>query len=266
MIAHLILYCLCTATLIGVAAFALEGGLRLFHRPTRGVWAAAVVAAGVIPALSFVTPTVAPRMLERALPGAVLATDRTAELLGEALSPLAGWNDTLTLLWVLGSGLLALVIGVSLVRLIHCRRRWREAVIMGRRVFLSGDVGPAVVGVIQPSIVLPEWALQVDRASQELIVAHEQEHIYAGDHRLLALAAAALVLMPWNLPLWWMVGRLRLAIEIDCCPVTPKFTQSRNTQVYAPGSGHDLVGPPCGAGGGEVEAAGLSRASSSRSR
>ena len=26
----------------------------------------------------------------------------------------------------------------------------------------------------------------------------------------------AVVLMPWNLPLWWQWRRLRFAIEVDC--------------------------------------------------
>lgn len=51
---------------------------------------------------------------------------------------------------------------------------------------------------------------------QQIIVAHEQSHLEAGDPRLLAVALGLLVLMPWNLPLWWQCRRLRYAIEVDC--------------------------------------------------
>ena len=36
------------------------------------------------------------------------------------------------------------------------------------------------------------------------------------DSRLVAAAVAALVLVRWNVPLWWVIARLRVALEIDC--------------------------------------------------
>jgi TonB family protein len=48
------------------------------------------------------------------------------------------------------------------------------------------------------------------------VVAHEREHVRAGDPRLLAAALAAAVLTPWNPAAWWQLRRLRLAIEVDC--------------------------------------------------
>jgi TonB-dependent SusC/RagA subfamily outer membrane receptor len=45
---------------------------------------------------------------------------------------------------------------------------------------------------------------------------HEAEHVVAGDPMLLLIAAAVLVLAPWNAALWFIAHRLRLAIEIDC--------------------------------------------------
>jgi len=49
-----------------------------------------------------------------------------------------------------------------------------------------------------------------------LVIAHEQSHLEAHDARLVAIALAVLVCMPWNLPLWWQLRRLRFAVEIDC--------------------------------------------------
>jgi hypothetical protein len=51
---------------------------------------------------------------------------------------------------------------------------------------------------------------------QELVIAHEQGHLEAHDARLVTIALGLLVCMPWNLPLWWQLRRLRFAVEIDC--------------------------------------------------
>ena len=51
---------------------------------------------------------------------------------------------------------------------------------------------------------------------RRLVVAHEREHVRAGDPALLALGLFGLALFPWNAALWWQVRRLRLAVEMDC--------------------------------------------------
>jgi hypothetical protein len=51
---------------------------------------------------------------------------------------------------------------------------------------------------------------------QAAIISHEQSHLEARDPQLLTVALFLLVLMPWNLPLWWQLRRLRRAIEVDC--------------------------------------------------
>ena len=52
--------------------------------------------------------------------------------------------------------------------------------------------------------------------AQAAVIAHELSHLEARDPQLFTLALALLVFMPWNLPLWWQLRRLRYAIEIDC--------------------------------------------------
>jgi hypothetical protein len=49
-----------------------------------------------------------------------------------------------------------------------------------------------------------------------LVIAHELEHASSGDPLLAFAGTCAVVLMPWNVPLWWQLARLRLAIELDC--------------------------------------------------
>jgi bla regulator protein blaR1 len=49
-----------------------------------------------------------------------------------------------------------------------------------------------------------------------LVIAHEHGHLEAHDARLVTIALGLLVCMPWNLPLWWQLRRLRFAAETDC--------------------------------------------------
>jgi hypothetical protein len=58
--------------------------------------------------------------------------------------------------------------------------------------------------------------LQADVSVQRMTVLHESEHLSARDPQLLLAALSCVVLMPWNLPLWWLLRRLRAAVEIDC--------------------------------------------------
>jgi hypothetical protein len=83
-------------------------------------------------------------------------------------------------------------------------------------VLLAPDTGPAVVGLLRGRIVLPAWAREADPRVLETMVAHEREHLRAGDHRLLALGLMVIAAMPWHPAAWWMLRRLRLAVEVDC--------------------------------------------------
>jgi len=96
------------------------------------------------------------------------------------------------------------------------RRAWAAAEVDGIPVLVSPDVGPAVVGLLRSRIVLPRWAVDADERARALVLEHEQEHVRAGDPRLLAAALAAAVLTPWNPAVWWQLRRLRLAVEVDC--------------------------------------------------
>jgi bla regulator protein BlaR1 len=96
------------------------------------------------------------------------------------------------------------------------RRRWERSTVSGVPVHISEDAGPAIVGLLNPHIVVPRWLLLCSADVQKLAIAHEQSHLEAHDPRLVTIALGLLVCMPWNVPLWWQLRRLRLAIEIDC--------------------------------------------------
>src|SRR5947208_12980692 len=108
------------------------------------------------------------------------------------------------------------VLAVAVARLLSQRRHWRQAVVDGRLVLVSRNIGPAVVGVWGPRVVLPEWALQLPECERELMLAHEEQHVRAADPALIAMGLALVLLAPWNVALWWQWRRLHLAVEMDC--------------------------------------------------
>jgi len=58
----------------------------------------------------------------------------------------------------------------------------------------------------------------IGRREQELILAHEEEHIRAGDARLRFLMTLPLFVFPWNPALWLQRHRLNLAVELASDP------------------------------------------------
>lgn len=116
------------------------------------------------------------------------------------------------------------VIALALVTLlVASHRRLRRSLaaaeardIDGVAVRLTEDLGPAVVGVRDPMVVVPRWLLALPSAEQALVVRHERSHVAAGDPLLLMTGVALAALQPWNPVTWFVVSRLRLAIELDC--------------------------------------------------
>lgn len=118
--------------------------------------------------------------------------------------------------WLAGSAAFLLLLFWSGIRLLRDRRGWTSATVLDADVLVSDWFGPAIVGIVRPAIVVPEWVLALDPAAQRTILLHEEEHRRAGDPRLLLAALALLVLIPWNVGLWWMWRRLNRAVELDC--------------------------------------------------
>jgi bla regulator protein blaR1 len=209
-----IVYAICTGALIGGAAALLDGMSAILQARRRMLWVAAIVLSvsiGVgVPALD--TRTEATRQLPRSAEG-LLHVDAV-------VSGTEGQNNrgdrALATAWVLSSLLVLGCLIVAGVRLAALRRANPTRFIAGFRLSVGGSVGPAVAGVIAPVILLPSWMRELKRGERRLIVAHEIEHVRAADQALWFLASVAIMLMPWNVALWWQVRRLRLAIEYDC--------------------------------------------------
>jgi beta-lactamase regulating signal transducer with metallopeptidase domain len=237
------LYALLVGTLLASAARLLEGTLRIAGRPVRWVWATAL---GLTLALAIVAPARTTRdaissdILERAkIPAGaeaigaspswgetLLATLRSAPLalaepvarafvsIERSVPPSIGLSLGITSMSL--SALLLLLLAIVYVRFHRLRRQWPVAELLGERVRVSTRVGPAVVGLARPEIVIPSWLLSRTVEEQRLVLIHEREHVRAHDPLLLAAACAVAALMPWHPAVWWMLSRLRLAVELDC--------------------------------------------------
>jgi hypothetical protein len=97
------------------------------------------------------------------------------------------------------------------------KRRWSgRSEVGGISVVVTESLGPATVGIWRPRVVLPRWVLALPDAQRRYVVRHEEEHRRSHDALLLCLASLCVVVIPWNLALWWQLRRLRLAVEIDC--------------------------------------------------
>ena len=216
------LYLTAVATLLSLGAWALERAAARHGWPLRWPWCMALGGSLLLPLIVRRSPSVAggepaSGLIELGpigLAGAFTTATRSwPAALGERLAPL---DSPLLAAWIAGGAAVLAFLLISAGRLRRQRRSWSAVELSGRRVLLSSDTGPAVVGLIRPAVVLPRWALELDPPRRELLLAHEEEHLRAADPWLLVPALGLLLLMPWNPLLWWQMRRLRLAIEVDC--------------------------------------------------
>ncbi|HEV2749243.1 MAG TPA: M56 family metallopeptidase [Gemmatimonadales bacterium] len=222
MIAAWMLYCIGIGLAFGLGGRAAEWACYLAGRPIRWAWSAALLGTLLLPVAAALRPNLFGSI---AVPLAPLPAHASASPPGSASVPAsesehgvtwADFDSGLRWGWGLSSVTLVLVLGVAAARLAALRRSWRLSLVDERSVFIADDVGPAVAGLWSPRIVIPAWALQLPESQRRLMLVHEEEHVRARDPWLLAAGTAALVLAPWNPVLWWLVRRLRLAVEMDC--------------------------------------------------
>lgn len=233
-----LVYALLTGLLIALAAHALDGVARVLRWPTRWIWAASLLASLVViasaarPVVDVVPARVLQRGIDVAAPGASVAGSAIAHLVNAArlaaqsaivagVSSVARWLPAWTgtiaaVLWMLGTATALTVFSLVQLRLRRARRTWPTAHLHGHRVRIAPAVGPAVLGLLRPEIVVPQWLLDRAADEQRLVLAHEEEHAVAHDHLLLTAACVVVALVPWHPAAWWSLARLRLALELDC--------------------------------------------------
>lgn len=220
------LYVVVTTLLLSGAALAAEHAARLRRARTRWIWVVTIVASLVVPttiaSVSIQVPSLQTPVVSRK---AIALRDLTSV----QVVPLA-WvhehagnvvathteNRVLQGTWTAVSVALLAALVLNGLQLVWRRRRWRMGTVAGVSVYIAGDAGPAVVGLLRPRIVVPEWLLEASPSRQVMVLTHEQSHMAAHDPQVLTVALFLLMLMPWNLPLWWQLHRLRYAIEVDC--------------------------------------------------
>jgi beta-lactamase regulating signal transducer with metallopeptidase domain len=233
--------------LLALAAYGAETALKTVRRPTRWVWAAALGLTALLGALApmqrATSTTLAPDWMQTATTAASAPDSATRGVFDTIMAMCsAAWRDVTTQLsaqvqrawsawhvvmpdaidrWMLLAWLaasVALLIAFVAVHVRYQRRRaqWPIGDVLGTRVRIAGDTGPAVIGVTSAEIVVPQWLLTRDTLEQRLVIEHELEHVRQHDPLLLAAAQAVLILLPWHPAVWWMASRLRLAIELDC--------------------------------------------------
>ncbi|MGH7603182.1 MAG: M56 family metallopeptidase [Gemmatimonadaceae bacterium] len=215
MIVSWILFALLTGGLLTVAGAAIDRLAALSGRPRRFVWLTTLILTAFWPVFSLISLT---------LPRSTLAPSQFAAVhrLSALVVAPSGWEIpsrwmlALVLVWLLCSALLFTRLWRALAYARRGRSSWQTLEIDGMRVQVARDIGPAVVGLRKMTIVLPEWAIEVDPALRSLILRHEAEHRRTRDPWLLLTAAVITALIPWNILLWFQARRLRLVIEIDC--------------------------------------------------
>jgi TonB family protein len=202
---------------LALAAWWAERALRAAGKPTRGAWLFALAAGTLwpvlVPPLRRWSPTGDPAPVGVALLDAV-------RIAPDGVTPAGAWapitDRVLLCMWFAGSVLLLLRY-VRVWRAVHALRRTAESRrVDGVEVLVSRDVGPAVVGVRNAAVLLPHAVLELDAPLRALVLRHEEEHRRARDTWLLLALAMCVAAMPWNVALWWIAHRARLALEVDC--------------------------------------------------
>jgi beta-lactamase regulating signal transducer with metallopeptidase domain len=198
-----------------IAASAAEWLLRARRRPIRFVWMGAAL-------LSIGLSATAPLRRHPHSPGttsqidpASLALVQTSLHSVEQRVP-ASVVPYVLALWALATVVVALSFGVVYWRVRRARRGWPVVELLDQRVRIAPAIGPLVLGIVRPEIIVPRWILDRTREEQRVILAHESAHVQARDPILLTVVCALAALVPWNPGLWLILSRLRLAIEVDC--------------------------------------------------
>jgi TonB family protein len=203
--------------LIAVAAYFAERTLRAADRQARGVWMFALAAGTVWPVL---VP-----LLRRVRPAAPMVGGNATLLdaiyiIPERVTGIGEWmplvNRLVLAAWLVASLLLLARYSLRWQAVRRLRRAAEPAIVDGIEVLVSHDLGPAVVGLRNVAVLIPRSMLELDAPLRRLVLRHEEEHRRAGDTWVLLCLALAVAMMPWNIPLWWIARRARLALEVDC--------------------------------------------------
>jgi hypothetical protein len=217
-------YSLALSALAAAAAWLTDSALAVCGRARRFAWIAGIAIALGLPLTMalFPQPLRAPGLSAIASPMQIAAAAPPA--LATYVVPAAAQLrlgsislDTFAIAgWMIASTALLAFYALSLWRLARQSRRWPTIRVGSENVTVAQDVGPAVFGWFQPSVLFPRWLLSAPADTQRMALLHEREHLVARDPQVLTTATLLFALFPWNEPLLWMLRRLRFAMEVDC--------------------------------------------------
>jgi TonB family protein len=174
-------------------------------------------------------------------PMAVPANPAATTAAPAASLPAATW---MLLLWALGALLAAgyfLLLQRRFLRRLGRLRPLHQGILVAE----SADLGPAVLGILRPHIVLPaDFTQRFSEEQQALIIAHERSHLRRGDVPANALATALRCVYWFNPLIHHAASRLRHDHELASdAEVVQRYPQARrryadtllNVQLAVPG-------------------------------
>ncbi len=223
-----ILYVNAVGVCLGLAALSLERTLPA-SSPRRWIWCAIIPISVVLPGLYRVHHSwsvVDAFERQAALPplGHALGTASLTVLDPGLWASIQSYDPSIERVWLTASAILllwAVANAWRVSRVLTLSRRGQghasgPAILDGVPVVVTDSMGPATVGFWRSRVLVPRWVLALPEVQRQYVVRHEEEHRASHDGRLLFLASLTLILMPWNLALWWLLRRLCLAVEMDC--------------------------------------------------
>lgn len=199
--------------LLAAGAWACERLCEAMGWPRRFPWLVALALAVAIP-LSAGPPTPVPEAPVNASPAVEQVVVAVQDPVASTSGPMF---DRMALIAWGGASLATLaVFGAILGLMTRSRRRWSRRSVDGEDVYVSEGFGPALIGVVRPSVVIPDWLFRAGERAGRVVILHEREHARARDHLTLLYGTIIAALFPWSPAVWWMVRNLRGAVEIDC--------------------------------------------------
>jgi hypothetical protein len=223
-----ILYVNIVGACLGVAALLVERALPAMF-PRRWLWCVIIPISIFLPGLYRARHTwsiteVWEQQAARPALGNTLGAASLAALDPGWWARAASYDTTINRVWITASAVL-LIWGLAnagrVSYLIGASRRRRgdprmPTIVDGVPVVVTDSIGPATVGVWRSRVLVPRWVLALPKVQRQYVLRHEDEHRRANDARVLLVASLSLLLLPWNLALWWLLRRLYLAVEVDC--------------------------------------------------
>lgn len=223
-----ILYVIAVGTLLGVAGVLIERALPAGF-PRRWLWCVIIPTSLFIPGYyrthhmwsvseAFARQTVDPPL------GHALQTASLTALDPAFWARITSYDSAINRVGLTLSALLVLWGFANLLRVLYVMhaprlRRGSSSAAMildGVPIVITDSMGPATVGLWRSRVLVPRWVLALPGMQRQYVLRHEDEHRRSHDAALLFVASLTLLLVPWNIALWWQLRRLCLAVEMDC--------------------------------------------------